>query len=144
MPKSLADRVGSVVNEWLDRYTGGIPFNWRAELVSKIAQVFEEPPQRPVLQTAIEECVGMNVAAQPVEKYCVIGLDAYQRIYLDTRTLHDTPERAAEAADALVRRNIACGAGKPTKLLIVKVHSIVEKTPPTTPLEDYVLPVDRL
>lgn len=140
MSQSLAVRVIGVVDEWLRKYGKGIPFIDRAELISNVTQVIEPPEtpyvaSKPALQAALEECaatdVGCGAAPAPVEKYCVIGLDAYQR------TFHDTPEAAVNCADVMVRNNIErvrSGIPRPTKLLVVKVHSVVEKTPPLPPV----------
>ena len=80
----LSSRVVSIVTAWLDKHADShIPFVDQAELISSVTQVIEPPtPTAP---------------NDPVEKYCVIGIDAYQ--------YHDTPEEAAQAAGVMIRDN---------------------------------------
>ena len=123
----LSSRVVSIITAWLDKHADShIPFVDQAELISHVTQVIEPPtPTAP---------------NDPVEKYCVIGIDAYQRTY------HDTPEEAAQAAGVMIRDNIrrelTQRVGKTCKkMLIVKTVQVVEEAPPVPPLTSVRPPV---
>ena len=110
----LSSRVVSIVTAWLDKHADShIPFVDQAELISSVTQVIEPPTP-----TAPND--------DPVEKYCVIGIDAYQRTY------HDTPEEAAQAASVMIRdnnirRELTQGGKTYKKMLIVKTVQVVEE-----------------
>ena len=126
----LSSRVVSIITAWLDKHADShIPFVDQAELISHVTQVIEPPT--PTAPTAPND---------PVEKYCVIGIDAYQRTY------HDTPEEAAQAAGVMIRDNIrrelTQRVGKTCKkMLIVKTVQVVEEAPPVPPLTSVRPPV---
>jgi hypothetical protein len=119
----LSSRVTAVMAAWLDKHGHQIPFVDQAELISHVTQEIEN---KPALQAALE-----SLSTAPVEKYCVIGIDAYQRTY------HDTPAEAAQAAAVMIRDNVrreARQGGKTCKkMLVVKTVEVVEEAPPSPP-----------
>lgn len=59
-------------------------------------------------------------------KYCIIGVDAFNRTWLDTEAA------AVKHAEPMFRKNINPDAN-PVRLMVVKAVRIIEKKPPASP-----------
>jgi hypothetical protein len=129
---AAAHRAVIVADEWMCKYTGTIPFVDKAELIAKLTQAIEN---KPALQVAMEEVAqtGCTDCAkpEPVDRYCVVGIDAYQRTYYT-----DPVQAEAAAAKMLasnIRRQATTSGVTPKKLLVVKAVSVIEPSPPIPP-----------
>lgn len=101
-----------------------------AEIVMRWQDDYANSPNLPSLDDLIERLtVGYGApreeAASPsVERYCVIGTDAYSRRWYE------------RAEDAIVHAGHLFNNGssnKTKKLLVVKVEKVIERVPPSPP-----------
>lgn len=89
----------------------------RLQLVEELSALLKPIPDEANGAGIVND--GFTVEAAPIpDKFCVIGLDAYDRVW------HDTPAAAVTHAQELFRT---------TKLAVVNVVDIVEKVPPQPP-----------
>jgi len=130
---SRIDRVLAAIDDGLSH------FGWpkldttvRCAVERRVARVLDETmgvesvSRTPSTEEAAHDACAMG-AASPPDRFCVIGVDAYERTY------YTSPGEAETAAGKMIARNITRPGVTPKKMLVVKAVSIVEPTPPVPP-----------
>jgi hypothetical protein len=126
---SRTDKVLAAIDEGLTH------FGWpkldttvRCAIERRVLRVLDEETRTPSAQEAVHDACAMGAAAEPADRFCVIGVDAYERTYYT-----NIPE-AETAAGKMIARNIQRPGVTPKKMLVVKAVSIVEPSPPVPPI----------
>lgn len=117
-PMSLTAKVLSILDNWLDIHAHAIPFSKQMELNDRVAGAIARD----------QDTVGAvgatgTINPPPVERYCVVSVDAFQRRWFGTR------EAAVQHAGKLFR----AGDQRQSKLMVVKAITVVEKPSPPPP-----------
>jgi hypothetical protein len=130
---SRNDRILAAIDDGLEH------FGWpkldttvRCAIERRVTRVLDQMmgveavTRTPSAQEAAHDACAMGVA--PADRFCVIGVDAYERTYYT-----NIPE-AEVAAGKMIARNIQRPGVTPKKMLVVKAVSIVEPSPPVPPM----------